>query len=71
MNVIGYLSPVSDAYKKVSDNSRRSSCIVAWHFANPCHQAGLASAEHRLRMCEIAVEVSPKSLADSRSIKFS
>lgn len=43
---------------------------VAWHFANPCPQAGLASAEHRLRMCEIAVEVSPKSLADSRSIKL-
>lgn len=67
MNVIGYLSPVSDAYKKsvtiVDDR-------VAWHFANPCPQAGLASAEHRLRMCEIAVEVSPKSLADSRSIKL-
>ncbi|KAL2044800.1 hypothetical protein N7G274_002575 [Stereocaulon virgatum] len=39
----GYLSPVSDAYKK----------------------AGLVSAEHRLRMCEIAVETSDWIMVDS------
>lgn len=38
----GYLSPVSDAYKK----------------------AGLASAEHRLRMCEIAIETSSWIMLD-------
>lgn len=56
----GYLSPVSDAYKKVSRIAQlwHSEFSRAKPTADMSFQAGLASAEHRLRMCEIAIEVS-------------
>jgi nicotinamide mononucleotide adenylyltransferase len=49
MNIIGgFLSPVTDAYKKE----------VNYHILPSLHCQGLVSAAHRVKMCELAAESS-------------